>query len=327
MPKVSVIIPIYNSMNYILPLMEDLFAQTYTDAEYILVNDGSTDSSLEVINDFVCRVKDNRYRVVSQANSGVSAARNKGLSLATGEYIIFVDSDDRLNKHFLESYVNAIVSNETDIEIFSFIKIDDHESLNSVGKVDCSSLEKEGKFDGSMYLKYLASGLVQGYPFMYIFKSSLWKQIRFDTKLNYQEDLFAILQIIINTPNLSIHANSRSYYYYYIRDDSAARSIAAKTLKSVVDMDLKTIEQASSSKNVNISRRIINQILVISYWKMLVLSVWQDDRYFFEVAKEGFIEYVPKTSFTSKKDCLKRWEQYILLRLGLDNLVRKILNK
>lgn len=327
MPKVSVVIPIYNSMKYIPSLMEDLYEQTYTDAEYILVNDGSTDDSLRIIKDFISKNPDSRYRVVTQANSGVSAARNRGISLATGDYIIFIDSDDRLDKFFLEAYVTAIVKNKTDIEIFSIIKVDDHESLHPIDKVDCSLLEKNGKFDGSTYLKYLASGLVQGYPFMYIFKRSLWKMMYFDTKLTYQEDLFAISQIIIKTPNISIHANSESHYYYCIRDDSAVGSVVAQTMNSVIDMDKKIIELAANSKNVSISRRIINQILVVSYWKMLVLSVWQDDKISFKIAKKGFIEYVPKTSFDSKKDCLKRWEQYLLLRLGLDSLVQKILSK
>ena len=223
--------------------------------------------------------------------------------------------------------MNAIVKNETDVEIFSVIKVDNHESLHQIDKVDCSLVEQNGKFYGSSYLKYLASDLVQGYPFMYIFKRSLWKQVHFDTELRYQEDLFAICQIMINNPNISVHANSASYYYYYIRDDSAARSITAQTLKSVVDMNFKIIESAVNSENINISRRIINKILVTSYWKMLVLSVWQDNDDCYKIAKKGFVKYVPKTSFTSKQERLKRWEQYLVLCLGLDSLVKKILSK
>lgn len=324
MIKVSVVIPIYNSARYLRPLLDDLNKQDFTDAEYILVNDGSTDESLQIIQKFITEVHDRRFKVLNQNNSGVSAARNKGLSVAQGDYIIFIDSDDRINHKFISSYVNMIEKNKTDIEIFSCIKVDAH-TLKMIEKVDYTSLTNLNIFDGSVYFKYVSSGKIQGYLFTYIFKKSLWNEIRFDTKLKYEEDLFAICQVIAKTNNIKIHANSASYYYYYIRDDSVVRTLKASDLNSVVEMDHKLIKLTSNSTNIQISKRVINQLIVTTYWNMLVLSARQGDMTSFQFSKKGFLKYIPRTHFDNCKTKFKRWEQYIPLRLGLDKLVIKLL--
>ncbi|WP_417177424.1 glycosyltransferase family 2 protein, partial [Bacteroides sp.] len=100
MPKLSIIIPTYNVEKYISVCLESLRKQTFEDWEAIVVNDGSSDNSGIICNDFA--KKDSRIKVYHQKNSGVSAARNFGLLKAEGEFITFVDSDDML----LNSYLN-----------------------------------------------------------------------------------------------------------------------------------------------------------------------------------------------------------------------------
>ena len=95
MPKVSVIIPVYNTDQYVAEAMYSILNQTLTDIELIAVNDGSTDNSLEVITKIA--ESDKRVKIFSQQNKGQSEARNLGISNSTGDYLYFMDSDDVLD--------------------------------------------------------------------------------------------------------------------------------------------------------------------------------------------------------------------------------------
>lgn len=98
-PKISFIVPVYNTASYLPKCLQSILDQSYKDIEIIVINDGSTDSSSEIINNFI--KKDNRISVITNINSGISNARNTGIKYARGEYIVFVDSDDWLDINFL----------------------------------------------------------------------------------------------------------------------------------------------------------------------------------------------------------------------------------
>lgn len=110
MPRVSVIVPVYNSREYLGPCVESVLNQSYTDFELILIDDGSTDGCAEICDRYAS--SDHRVRCVHVKNSGVSSARNMGLSLAAGEYVTFVDSDDYVSENFLDSAVDLLDSDE-----------------------------------------------------------------------------------------------------------------------------------------------------------------------------------------------------------------------
>lgn len=112
---ISVIIPVYNAHKYIKKCIESIIYQNYTDIEIIIVNDGSTDNSLQIINDFA--TKDNRIRVINIKNSGRSVARNTGIEHSSGQFIMFVDADDELEENAIKNLYNAINDNDSDIAI------------------------------------------------------------------------------------------------------------------------------------------------------------------------------------------------------------------
>lgn len=114
-PKVSIIIPCYNVEKYLTETLESVRAQTFTDYEVLLINDGSQDHTLEIIEEY-CK-SDLRYHVYTQKNQGVSAARNQGLDLARGEYIAFYDADDFIPKMALENMVMAAELEGADLVI------------------------------------------------------------------------------------------------------------------------------------------------------------------------------------------------------------------
>jgi glycosyltransferase involved in cell wall biosynthesis len=122
MNKVSVIVPVYNSETFLLKCIDSILEQTHHNIELILVNDGSTDNSGEICNNYA--EKDARVRVIHQENMGVSAARNTGICHATGDYLQFVDSDDFIDKNMTEILVNAIEKNSAAVAICGYKRID-----------------------------------------------------------------------------------------------------------------------------------------------------------------------------------------------------------
>ena len=120
MAKISVVVPVYNVEAYLERCLDSLINQTLSDIEIICVNDGSTDSSPEKLEEFA--KKDSRIKIINQENGGLSAARNTGIEAATGEYIGFVDSDDYVDLDFYEKLYNAATSHNADISCTSIIR-------------------------------------------------------------------------------------------------------------------------------------------------------------------------------------------------------------
>lgn len=116
---VSIIIPAYNVESYISTCLDSVINQTYQQLEIIVINDGSTDKTLERIQEFAH--SDKRIKLINQENHGLSAVRNLGLQLATGDYIMYVDSDDWLDFDTVECCVNKIINTQADVCLFSYL--------------------------------------------------------------------------------------------------------------------------------------------------------------------------------------------------------------
>lgn len=115
---VSLIIPAYNVEAYVADCLDSIINQTYKQLEIIVINDGSTDKTLEIIQRF--SFADNRIKVINQENKGLSSVRNLGLQLVTGDYVMYVDSDDWLDLDTVENCVNRIVETQADVCFFSY---------------------------------------------------------------------------------------------------------------------------------------------------------------------------------------------------------------
>lgn len=120
MKKVSIIIPVYNIEMFLPKCLESVIGQTYADLEIICVDDGTPDESAAVILSYA--EKDGRIRLVSQKNQGLSAARNTGISAATGDYIIFLDGDDWLDNETVEAAVDSAETNFADVVMWSYVR-------------------------------------------------------------------------------------------------------------------------------------------------------------------------------------------------------------
>lgn len=138
--KITVIIPVYNVENYLERCLKSILYNTYTNLEIICVNDGSTDNSKKILEDYSKR--DKRVVVINKKNAGVSSARNAGIKIATGEYIAFVDSDDWIHEKYFEYLIRGI--DTADLVICNYIRsyrsgsveTDDAYRVQSISPID-----------------------------------------------------------------------------------------------------------------------------------------------------------------------------------------------
>ncbi|AMK15420.1 glycosyltransferase [Methanobrevibacter olleyae] len=119
-PKISIVIPVYNVENYLEKCLNSVINQTLANIEIICINDGSTDNSLKILNQFAN--KDNRIKVFSFENAGLGPSRNRGIDRANGEYVAFLDSDDWLNLTFCEEIYKSASKNKADIVLFNAVE-------------------------------------------------------------------------------------------------------------------------------------------------------------------------------------------------------------
>ena len=124
MARISVIIPVYNSEKYLKKCLDSLLDQTFQDFEIIAVNDGSTDSSRTILDQYAAQYPDTVH-VYEKGNEGQGAARNFGMERAAGEYVLFLDSDDYVEKNMLEALYAAAVRDESDLVVCDYYEIEE----------------------------------------------------------------------------------------------------------------------------------------------------------------------------------------------------------
>ena len=148
--KISVIIPVYNAERYLKDCVDSIINQSYQNFELILVDDGSSDNSPKICDDYAA--KDNRIVVIHKSNNGVSAARKTGLDNASGDYIMYVDSDDWLDINTMEKCLNVVQKNpQIGCVMFSFTKeVNDTSQVMHVFDGNCEFLDSD-KFQKFVY--------------------------------------------------------------------------------------------------------------------------------------------------------------------------------
>ena len=125
--KISIIIPIYKVEDYISKCIKSVIAQSYHNLEIILIDDGSPDRCGDICDDYAER--DSRIRVIHRQNGGISAARNSGLEVATGEYVLFVDSDDYIHPDMVERMHDVALNKQADVVVCDYVKVNEDEEI------------------------------------------------------------------------------------------------------------------------------------------------------------------------------------------------------
>ena len=186
-PKVSVIIPVYNTEKYLRQCLDSVIHQSLREIEIICVDDGSTDSSARILEKY--RAEDARIKMIHQGNAGLSAARNTGLRAARGEYVYFIDSDDYVETNALEFVYKEAKRDRLDILFFDGESFFDPPELKSgfVGTdCCCRPCEFGGVLSGTdMYVKMRAKGVFR--PMVWL--QLLRRQYLIEEKLTFREGI------------------------------------------------------------------------------------------------------------------------------------------
>ncbi|WP_143425821.1 glycosyltransferase family 2 protein, partial [Gilliamella sp. wkB171] len=200
-PLVSIIIPVYNSSSFILKTLNSLQKQTYENYEIIIINDGSTDNTNDILEEY--NKKNCNVTLYYQKNSGVSVARNKGIELSKGEFITFLDSDDIYLPSFLEKLVSKQIQTNADLVYCGYNRISDSGKLTVIpcsfkeGNILDSYLQKNGYFHFSSIL---------------IRKNILLKySINFEAGCNLSEDLLFTVKLLSNFNCFSVKEHLFNY--------------------------------------------------------------------------------------------------------------------
>lgn len=203
---VSIIIPVFNSERYLHDLLDSVISQDYSNVEIICINDGSTDSSEKILCEYASNY--NHIKVTSIQNKGVSAARNLGISLSSGNYIYFCDSDDILHKSLISVLVRNIDGAE--LSFVDFIKYDGV----------FSETEDSEKLDKKEFTKIVLEG--NGYLWNKLFVASIIKEnnIRFYENIRNREDLIFIFEYLKFVK--TVGKNSSKLYFYRLNENGAA---------------------------------------------------------------------------------------------------------
>lgn len=186
-PKVSIIIPVYNAEKYLQRCLDSIKAQTLQDFEAILVNDGSSDNSGLICDDFCCT--DPRFKVIHQNNSGVSAARQIGLDIANGEYVIHADSDDWVEPDWLHVLYREAVGSSADMVICDFEKVYKDRTVyynqcpSSLSNRDIILDMLKERIWGSCWNKLVKREIFQTYKVMFQPEMNLWEDLYVNCKL------------------------------------------------------------------------------------------------------------------------------------------------
>ncbi len=214
--KVSVIIPVYNAEGTIGNILDKLITQKYKNIEIIAVNDGSKDGSLKILEEF--SKSDERVMVINQENAGVSAARNAGISRATGEFIIFIDSDD----DFSEDIVVKLIEASSDGIDFVMCSM----SINGRDIVTRSAVVKGRESIVCHVLRSLLTKNLYYGPYCKLFRSNIIREynIRFPEQISYGEDTIFVLDYLRQVEGMAL-LDRPLYFYKFLPTGLAASNV------------------------------------------------------------------------------------------------------
>lgn len=303
---ISIIIPIYNNDKYLRECINSVVNQTYKNIEVILVNDGSTDNSLNICKEYEKRFE-NVY-VLNQKNEGPSSARNNGITHAKGKYTVLIDSDDYVDLNMIEQ----------------LLKNNQKSTLVGIGRKSIENGKifehkyKKQEFGNEEYMNEILCGNIMGTSLGFLYKTNILKKTLYDEKTNYIEDIVFLSEYLKNVKTIKILDNT----FYYIRINQ--NSITNKNNKTYSNIKsiCYSIDKIKENYNTGDMHKIKNKEMFLIYYELEKIE--DKDIYYktkenkklnellFYVLKntENKIEYKNYILHYIKIDNYEKWRRY-----------------
>lgn len=267
--RLSIIVPIYNTEKYLVACLDSIINQTYKNLEIILINDGSIDGSKSICEAYAS--KDKRILLIDKANGGQASARNKGLNLATGDCIAFVDSDDTISKDLFQKNMQ-VLKKDSGIDVLQFpIYMNFGLENGYLRKPSQESIRSRE----ILYKKWIETNTISWLVCNKIFKKEVFKNLRFKENMVY-EDNYMMADILSRIKHLFI--NDEGIYYYHARDNSTTTS--THTLKKEQDTQLVSLHILNKLTKVQNTTKA--KVIMLSR----IFNVYQSIKYNYKVSAE-----------------------------------------
>lgn len=311
--KISIIVPIYKVEAYLKRCIDSIVAQTYRNLEIILVDDGSPDDCGKICDAYA--EKDERIRVIHKENTGLGYARNSGLEICTGEYIMFVDSDDWLSTDCVEILYNRLIDDNSDMAVGNYIQIYDDGST----KRGYYKFEEDCVLTQNETLKRLNDHIFSVMAWGKLYKRNVMKYVSYPA-IRPGEDTWVVPDIMKRCDNISFV--NRTIYYYYQRPSSIMHSIDSDRLLDGINANLRFAQYLVQEDCLKVASRIYANCID----RALSIEKIEDRLKYFKsyFDRETRKRLMKETDFKTK---LKWYGLYIPYSNRIRNFIVKIKNK
>ena len=258
MADISIIVPIYNAEKYLNKCIDSLVNQTKKELEFILVNDGSTDSSEDIIKSY----KDKRIKYFKNKNQGIGKTRNFGIDKATGKYLMFLDSDDYLDINACEKLYNKAIKEKSDLVVFDFYRVEETLKEVTINNFKSSSLKENPNLLLDINLgpcnKLIKRELID--------KSNT----RFNEELKYEDTPF-VTEIIKNANKISKLNEYLHYYVIHSNSETTVRDERVFDIIKIIDII------RNQYKNEKYMEDVVNKLTVRTFTNYTIQQRVQKD--------------------------------------------------
>ena len=271
---ISVIVPVYNTELYLHRCIDSILSQTFTDFELLLINDGSTDRSGEICDEYAA--KDSRIKVFHKENGGVSSARNMGLDEARGEWVAFVDADDYwYADNVLEQLLDIVKQNDLDIVRGEYKAVDWEGNSLFYRPVSKRRMKYINRILNSYeFLEYAIQG--EFFLWLCLFKRKYIKDLRFEVGRVFLEDMQFLSKLMIGDSRCMYVPDVRFYAYRKI-ETSASNNASLERLRNSFDMCNCLDRYAQQAKGIELRRYFQCRSVMMYYWTLETIA---QDPYF-----------------------------------------------
>lgn len=292
---VSIVIPVFNVEKYLSRCLDSVRNQTYKNIEVIIIDDGSTDRSGEICDNY--SILDNRFIVIHKQNSGVSISRNIGLNIVKGDYVCFIDSDDWVEHDLIETLLESAIISNSQMSVCGYCEYNEEKFIKEV-------VFKPGVYRKDEIIKMNIDGEIMVAPWGKIYKYASIKDIRFPLNIIYEDILFTAEAL--NNINQCIVINVSKYNYRYNRlGSTSGLGFNEKSITDELPSYYKRLEYLISHTNMSIANldfdKFVSRLRAYNYRVFISKTINKKESYkYIKIYAKKALNLKIRSSFMNK---------------------------